>query len=458
MKSIDIIDQNQRVENHAGDDGQAPGPARSQAEAAQGRIDGTKGGDDIASYVVATAPSGESRDAHMEDDVCATPAFIGAADAPPQASTTPSVATPSAATPSVATPSAARRRPTSVAKAAANRANSQQSTGPRTEDGKRRASRNAAKYHSARLWGEVESRTLGQQPGAAEELYRELIRPYEPLPAILEIHFRGLAREQLELEAWEGIRDAQLEEGWRQNTIERRRRLHALQADLPGTAEELFAQGLQRMPDSPARAKKQLECLEALEQHLARRDFDIGPMLRMLYGNDLNPSSDRAQTICIRCDRLMKARDGGEPLGEEQFEGLLDLLALEERDALAAYALHLDQASMPQSASRARLGATQRDRAMSLQGERLRQAIDRKQRVITSLLRALGLHHAVGNYDSLEIPADPASKPFSAKKTKKKNLKFNKTKPLSPAKSTKRPQKQAKTKPNEAKLRRPPGR
>jgi hypothetical protein len=136
---------------------------------------------------------------------------------------------------------------------------------------------------------------------------------------------------------------------------------------------------------------------------------------------------------------------------EDSFEGLLDLLALEERDALPAYALHVDQASMPQSAPRARLGATERDRAMSLQGERLRLAIDRRQRAIASLLRTLGAHHAVGQYNSLYSPANPASRPFSAKKTKKKNLKFYKTKPLSPVKSIKRPQKQAKTKPNEAK-------
>ncbi len=58
---------------------------------------------------------------------------------------------------------------------------------------------------------------------SGEELYRELISPYQrpgqPAPPMLATHFHDLARLRLELEAWEHIRDAQIEERWRQSAI-----------------------------------------------------------------------------------------------------------------------------------------------------------------------------------------------------------------------------------------------
>jgi len=287
------------------------------------------------------------------------------------------------------------RRRTSAVRAAASRANARKSTGPRTEVGKLRSSRNALKQRSTRLLGEVESRLLGQAPGSAEELYRELIRPYErlgePAPPMLAMHFHDLARLRLELETWERIRDAQIEERWRQSDIELRRRLHKLQHDLPKTAEEVFEKGLAGLDESPARLRQQVQCLYLLRGHLERRDFDFEPILQKLYGKDLNPGSDRAEIICMRCERLMHPEER-EPLTDEEYEDLIGLIALEQRDATTAYGLYLDDAGMPAPARLARLGPTEEHRAMSLEGERLRNAIDRKQWVITGLLQTLGLH------------------------------------------------------------------
>lgn len=288
----------------------------------------------------------------------------------------------------------AKRRPLSPAQRAARRANALKSTGPRTVEGKIRVSQNARKWHTRRLHGDVEAKTLGQDPGTAEDLYRELISPYErsghPAPPMLAMHFHDLARLRLELEAWEHIRDAQIDERWRQGQMDLRRRIYNMQRDLPVTVEEVFEKGLCGLPDSPAKTKHQAQCLHILQTQLEQRDYDILPFLEKLYGKDLNPNSDRAQTICIRCDRLLHPEKG--PLSDQQFQGLLDLVAQEEEDAISAYGIYLDETSLPRSARVTNLRPRSRDRAMQLQGERLRQAIDRKQRLIIALLRALHLN------------------------------------------------------------------
>lgn len=126
-------------------------------------------------------------------------------------------------------PASARRLPKTAARTSANRTNAKKFTGPRTVAGKRRAARNLPDPRASRLMGLVEARVLNQKPGAAEKLYREITRVYEPVPPLLAMHFHDLARLHLELEAWERIRDAQIEERWRQSDIQLRRNLHNLQ-------------------------------------------------------------------------------------------------------------------------------------------------------------------------------------------------------------------------------------
>jgi hypothetical protein len=242
-----------------------------------------------------------------------------------------------------------------------------------------------------RLLGVVEARMLRQGLGSAEKLYRELIEPYEPAPALLARHFQDLARLYLELEAWERVRDAQMEDRWQQSDIKRRRRFHEMDQDLRGTARENFDTGLCRLENSPAKFRKQAECLGLLKRHLAGRKFDLKPVLQLLYGKELDPPSDRAQTICLRSKKLMSP-ETRPAVTKSQFEDLLDLVEREEQDALTAYGLRLDEQTMTRAACLARLGPRHgRDRLMSLQGERLRQAIDRKQWVINGLLQTPGM-------------------------------------------------------------------
>ncbi|HUI40608.1 MAG TPA: hypothetical protein VL523_01450, partial [Terriglobia bacterium] len=88
-------------------------------------------------------------------------------------------------------------RPT-PALVAANHTNALKSTGPRSEEGKQRVSLNL-RPAPARLLGLAEARNFIQDAGAAEKLYRDLLAPFEPAPALLAMHFQDLARLQLEL-------------------------------------------------------------------------------------------------------------------------------------------------------------------------------------------------------------------------------------------------------------------
>jgi hypothetical protein len=281
------------------------------------------------------------------------------------------------------------KRPVSERARAARRANAKKSTGPRTARGKQIASQNARR--SVRLLGLAEARALNQDLDAAERLYRELIAPYQPCPVMLARHFQDLARLYLEIEAWERIRDAQLERRWEQVSIAHRRRYHEMARELRGKLKDVFETGLQHMEDSPAKFKQAVDCLSALRDQLAGRDFDLKPVLRNLYGNALDPEYSRAQTICMRCERLMDPKDN--PLDKEEFEGLRDLVELEFHEAREAYTLSLDERTMTRAECLASLAPTQQDIWMDRQGERLRRAIDRKQWVITGLLQTLGLSH-----------------------------------------------------------------
>ena len=212
------------------------------------------------------------------------------------------------------------------------------------------------------------------------------------------------------------------------------------------TNEEAVAKGVLGLPDLrsggfqgvetirgqfAARARKMVEYFRMLQGCLAERDFDVDPILTALYGRDHNPDSEEGLIICIQCQRLGK-KNG---LTEDEFKELLRLVAAKARDALEDYTVYLDQATMPEAACVARLKQRPQDRAMSLHGERLRQAIDRKQWVITGLLRALGL-----------TPTPPSRE--DERRDKAPPLKFCKTNPTSPLKSTKPSRKTSKTNPN----------
>jgi len=273
---------------------------------------------------------------------------------------------------------------------AARRANGRKSLGPIPKEILRQVEEKAARY-PVRLLGLVEMRVLNQDLGAAERLYRELIAPYPNLPPLLDRNFQDLARYYLELEAWERIRDAGLEHRWERNKIAQMRLTAEVQRDLQGNVKQYLEGGYQSLPDSPAKFRKQFECLDSLILKLNRRDFNLKTELTYLYGKDFAPATDRAETICFLCRQLMDPTPGEEPLSEDQYQHLLDLVHEEQADVAGYYGLARDEKMMTRTECLALLGPTHEDLWMDRRGEQLRRAIDRKQWVIIGLLQAYGL-------------------------------------------------------------------
>jgi len=341
-------------------------------------------------------------------------------------------------------PPSERRLRVSERQLAANRANAQKSTGPRTEAGKLRASQNARR--SVRLLGLAEARTLNQDPGAAARLYQDLIAPYlKPLHPLLAMHLHDLARTHLELEAAERIRDAVLEHRWQQADLEKRRLYHAMEGELWATAQEILQEGLVSHPDSPAKFKMQADRLRALKNQIEKRDFNIEALLHSLYGRQLNPKSARAQTICIRCSRLMK----GESLSQYEFEDLLWMIEEEEAWARRAHVLELDDRTMSRAACMAKLGPLCReDNWLIRQCEGLRQAIDRKQGVITRLLQSPGLaqadgpnqssRHSSSASESSEISQNEPNEPLESIRSDKNEAKTKPKAKVRPRRATRK--------------------
>lgn len=276
-----------------------------------------------------------------------------------------------------------------AASIAASQANGRKSLGPIPEEILRQVEEKAAKY-PVRLLGLAEMRVLNQDLGAAERLYRALIAPYADLPPLLDRNFQDLARQYLELEAWERIRDAQLEHRWEQNKHTQLRLAAEFERDLRGNIKLYMEGGLQSLPDSPAKFRMQVQCLEELLWKLNQRDFDLKTQLTYLYGKDFAADTDRAETICFNCRRLMEP-SGEEPLSEDEFQRLLDHIRAEQGEIAGDHGLVREEKTMTRTACLALLGPTHDDLWMDRRGDQLRRAIDRKQWVIIGLLQAFGL-------------------------------------------------------------------
>jgi hypothetical protein len=302
-------------------------------------------------------------------------------------------------------------------KLAANRGNALKSTGPRTGEGKQRVTQNLF-GGSTRLLGMAETRALNLEPDAAGKLFRDLIAPFEPAPVLLVLHFQDYARLQLELQAWERIRDAMVEDRAQQNRLEIRRRFQEMDQELKATAGKVIGEGLCRQPDSPGKFRKQIQCLDVLKSQLARRDFEaLSRPLAELYGKGYNPDYERGQLICADCGRLMNEKDA--PLTDGEMETLLTLVGAELGDAENGYELQLDERTLTASGAMARLAPGLTEGPFLRYGEQLRRAIDRNKRLTPTLLKMLGLAQKCRPTPEAGPAKDPELGPPAPKATPK---------------------------------------
>jgi hypothetical protein len=131
--------------------------------------------------------------------------------------------------------------------------------------------------------------------------------------------------------------------------------------------------------------------LGMLNQSIEQGKFDeLDAVLERLDGRELKPESERALLICGGCRALMK-HPGFDALPEDGLKDLLARVQAEYHDVMEAWGLELLENSVTAAARRARLAPTREDHWMNRQGDRLRQAIDRKMKFTVTLLKVLGL-------------------------------------------------------------------
>ena len=90
----------------------------------------------------------------------------------------------------------------------------------------------------------------------------------------------------------------------------------------------------------------------------------------------------------------MNAPPDRQPSEECDLKLLLELVEAEEKEIVRALEIALDEKTLTRAAARARLAPGREDHWMNRQGDRRRQAIDRKMKFTPVLLKALGVAQA----------------------------------------------------------------
>jgi hypothetical protein len=156
-----------------------------------------------------------------------------------------------------------------------------------------------------------------------------------------------------------------------------RRLYRDMDRELGVPPKDVFEKGLCSIKDSPAKLRMQCDALAVLKTQLERHDFEaMGPALRQLYGNALDPGYQRAQLICIDCQQLMDPQ--GESFADEDLKLLVPLVDREIEGAMDGYELELDERTKTGEAPVAELAPTRQDVWFNLEIDRVRRAVDRK--------------------------------------------------------------------------------
>ena len=272
-------------------------------------------------------------------------------------------------------------------KQAANRANAQRSTGPRTAEGQARSSRNALKhgiYADVSAEGRATMLALGEDREEFEQLHAELRAAYEVDDAIADALVADLAKLYWRQRRWERASDGLLRAERKRWEMEQESDEQGRRYESATIAREQFAQfGLRWSPDAPAKFRRLVELLEMLRERVARRDFaeDLGGLFDLIYGN--RPLW-RGQMLWF----LWRALHGAQQTGKKLPETMAQLLEKELEEEMATLRGEAERTR----AARAELAPAERDAVLmpphphavwlAEQGHKLDRAIDRKIRLL----------------------------------------------------------------------------
>jgi len=171
----------------------------------------------------------------------------------------------------------------------ARRRNSQKSTGPRTEEGKRRSAENGRRTAAPRLWRSPAPRP-DRQAGltdSAEQLTYELAEAFEPADAAERLLVEELARLHARKRANQEAQTGLIQRNWQRLTRERAEHQRALtieSGDYP--ARLAVAAGYLTMEDCPAKFRQLSRLLNVVKDDVQMGNFsrDVEEVLKTLYG------------------------------------------------------------------------------------------------------------------------------------------------------------------------------
>ena len=226
----------------------------------------------------------------------------------------------------------------------ARRNNAQQSTGPRSEAGKRRAALNALKYghYTGPQTMEHGMLLLGENPAEFHAFRNSLIASRQPADAV-----ERMLVEDVAMLAWKKRRLNRAQEGLQLRNLElleldrHRQALEVGRESADVSQEEVLKAGLRRAPKSAAKFGEILSHLETLMALASRQDFsqDIDPAITMLYGE--SPTLRGAQIA----NTYRQIGETGIQTDEHRAlaAGLKIALEEETRDVMEEYTLFLQE-------------------------------------------------------------------------------------------------------------------
>ena len=215
---------------------------------------------------------------------------------------------------------------------AANRANSQKSTGPRTPLGKRHASRNAAKHLIFAKVTSASMKELGEDPAELTDLCESLRRTFQP-----EDDFENMLIEDMAEIRWRKRRLMRAEAGIlacqkRQLEIGRKWKEADYGKGLAGISHDMLAAdwGLAGLSPSASNFQEIVAALEHLKYSLENEGFDEeeSGFLKLVYGQK---GSSKGRYLIRLFERGCKEARG-EVVGDSQKAAITRLLFMEGLD------------------------------------------------------------------------------------------------------------------------------